>query len=132
MTSLILAAALILGPVEAEVIRVLDGDTYQVKANTWLDTTVTTMVRLKGVDTPESGARAQCDRERELASKALDFVELKLPPGTKIKISNIEYDKYGGRVVANVLVGSEDLTNILINLNYAYPYKGGKKISWCK
>lgn len=132
MLGIILTAVLLVGPVEASISRVVDGDTYQVQARTWLDTQVTTFIRLKGIDTPERDARAKCPKEAELASKASTFVKDILKVDTLIYISNIEYDKYGGRVLADVRVGDQDLAKLLIDQGYARSYDGKKKESWCK
>jgi endonuclease YncB( thermonuclease family) len=56
------------GPIPAEVLEVVDGDTLTVRALIWLGQVVETNVRVDGIDTPE--IRARCDRERKLAAEA--------------------------------------------------------------
>jgi hypothetical protein len=41
------------GPIPAELVRVIDGDTIEVRARIWLDLDLTTRVRLAGIDAPE-------------------------------------------------------------------------------
>jgi hypothetical protein len=41
------------GPVNAELLRVIDGDTIEVRARIWLGLDLTTRVRLSGIDAPE-------------------------------------------------------------------------------
>ena len=59
------AADRLAGPVQAEVLRVLDGDTGEVEARIWLGQTLRTLVRIRGADTPE--LHGKCARERDLA-----------------------------------------------------------------
>lgn len=51
------ARDVIKGPIEADVTRVIDGDTIEVSAKIWPDQRVSTKVRLNGVDTPD---KANC------------------------------------------------------------------------
>jgi endonuclease YncB( thermonuclease family) len=46
----------------AEVLRVIDGDTFEAKVNLWPGLDITTRVRLRGIDAPEMKAR--CGEER--------------------------------------------------------------------
>lgn len=119
------------GPVAAEVVRVVDGDTVDVRARPWLGMILETSVRLAGVDTPEKGMRAKCDKERLLAERASEYTRRLLPVGTRVLLTDIEEDKYGGRVVAGISVGNEDLARGLLAAGLARPYGGGKKSSWC-
>ena len=54
----------------AEVIRVLDGDTFEARVRIWPGMDITTRVRLRGIDAPEMHAR--CDDERVKAIAARD------------------------------------------------------------
>src|SRR5690348_9640474 len=54
----------------AEVLRVIDGDTFEARINLWPGLEVTTRVRLRGIDAPE--LRAHCDDERIKAEAARD------------------------------------------------------------
>ena len=49
------------GPVMAQVLRVIDGDTIAVRAQIWIGQSVETRVRIVGVDTPE--LRGRCALE---------------------------------------------------------------------
>ncbi len=128
-----LAAEKIPGPIEATVVRVIDGDTVAVHARTWLDTTVETRIRLEGIDTPEKGARAKCKAEAALGAQADKLTREMLPPGAKVRLSQIEQDKYGGRAVARIAdAKGRDVSAALIKAKLAKPYDGGRKASWCK
>ncbi len=127
------AAEAIAGPIDAEVIRVIDGDTIQVLSHPWLDTTVETRVRLSGIDTPEKGARAKCPAEAAKGERASKLTRDLLPPGAKVQLSQVVQDKYGGRVVAKLQApDGRDVGATLIKAKLAYPYDGGTKRSWCK
>jgi endonuclease YncB( thermonuclease family) len=41
----------------ADVIRILDGDTFEARARVWPGLDITTKVRLRGIDAPEMRAR---------------------------------------------------------------------------
>ena len=78
----------------AEVIRVLDGDTFEARVRIWPGMDMTTRVRLRGIDAPEM--RARCDDERLKAQAARDALTRILAEGT-VGIARIGQDKYGGR-----------------------------------
>jgi len=42
-----------------------------------------------------------------------------------------EWDKFGGRVLGDVLIDGKSLTQMLIEQGYAREYYGDKKQSWC-
>jgi endonuclease YncB( thermonuclease family) len=123
-----LAADLIAGPVRAEVVRVVDGDTIEARALLWIGLSLVSSVRIRGIDTPEM--RGSCIEEKALAAAARDLLaEL---AGEAILISNIENDKYGGRVIADVASGGgTDLGTAMIERGYARPYDGGARGDWC-
>jgi endonuclease YncB( thermonuclease family) len=127
------AGEIIPGPIEAVVVRVIDGDTVAVEARTWLDTTVETKVRLAGIDTPEKRPRAKCAGEATLADQASALTRQMLPPGAVVRLTQVEQDKYGGRVVARLASpDGRDVGKALIKARLARPYDGGTKSSWCK
>src|SRR5690606_41457209 len=91
------AAERLAGPVEAEVVRVIDGDALVVRARIWLGQTVETHVRLAGIDAPE--LRGKCAEERKKAEAARAALVGFLGEGS-VALSGIEADKFGGRVRA--------------------------------
>lgn len=133
MTALLLAAILH-GPVQCTVTRNLDGDTLAARCYTWLGVEVTTLIRVRGIDTPEK--HGKCPEESALAIKASKLTRDALPPGTRIYISKIEPDKYASRVVADVvydtpLVNGRWLSDVLLEAGLARRYDGKAKGSWC-
>ncbi len=117
------------GPIPAEVLEVLDGDTLLVRATIWLGQVVETHVRVDGLDAPEM--RARCPRERELAESARDHAR-RLIGIAPVRLLDIQPDKYGGRVRARVLTGGgADLSAALIEAGLARPYHGEQRRPWC-
>ena len=118
------------GPVAADVLRVIDGDTLEIRAKIWLGQSIITKVRLNGIDTPE--LRGKCKTEKHMAKQAKqrmsDWVA-----GKVVFLNNVEFGKFAGRVVANVsTVESGDLATKLLRDGLARPYKGKKRRSWCQ
>ncbi|MBF0353887.1 MAG: thermonuclease family protein [Alphaproteobacteria bacterium] len=123
------AAERLEGPIPAQVVRVVDGDTLMVRAHIWLGQEVETLVRLEGTDTPE--LKARCEQEREKALAARDFLVARVD-GKLVQLHDILTDKYGGRVRAQVLDASgADLSVELIKQGLARRYDGGQRQSWC-
>jgi endonuclease YncB( thermonuclease family) len=116
------------GPVEAAVVRVVDGDTIEFSAQIWIGLSLTASVRIRGIDTPEM--RGECPEEKALAAAARDLLaEL---AGPSIRLTHIADDKYAGRVLANVAsADGADLAIGMIVRGYARPYDGGARGSWC-
>ncbi len=117
------------GPVAAEVLRVVDGDTIEVRAHIWLGQEVTTLVRLGGIDAPE--LKGKCDSERAAAQRAKARIEEKLAGGDVI-LRNIRFEKYAGRVMSKVETeAGEDLGTALTREGYVRAYGGAKRAGWC-
>jgi endonuclease YncB( thermonuclease family) len=95
----------------ADLIRVIDGDTIEVRAHLWLGLELTTRVRLSDIDAPELDGG--CPAERELAKAARAFLTGTLSPAVTLR--DVRQDKYGGRVVARVLtMTGEDVGRLLV------------------
>ena len=118
------------GPVSAEVLRVIDGDTIEVRAHVWLGQEVTTLVRLGGIDAPE--IKGKCESERAAAQRAKAQLEDKLADGRDVVLRDIRFEKYAGRVMSKVETGSgEDLGSSLAHDGFVRAYHGGKRPGWC-
>ncbi len=85
-------------------------------------------MRVNGVDTPE--IRGKCQAEKDLAIRARDFVRGKV--GERVRIANMKHGKYAGRVVADVLVDGERLSDMLITRGLGRSYEDGQRESWCQ
>jgi micrococcal nuclease len=117
------------GPIPAEVVRVVDGDTVEVEAQIWLGQRVQVSVRLRGVDTPE--LRGRCDAERQAAAKARARLT-ELVGGGAVQLADVGYDKFGGRVLARMRnARGRDLGEALIADGLARAYDGRARRAWC-
>ena len=124
-----LAARRLDGLYPSEVLRVIDGDTVEMRVSIWLGQEVTTRVRMRGIDAPE--LRARCEDERIKAEAAKTRLEVLLKTGA-LYLTEVGYDKYGTRVVARIVDGrSADLGATLVREGLARPYAGGKRLGWC-
>lgn len=117
-------------PYTWKVIRVLDGDTVEVDAKFFPPELGNIRVRIQGIDTPESGGRAKCESERNRAKIAKQFATDKLL-GKTVTVTKVKTDKYGGRIVGEIIVDGKPYRALMIEKRYAVPYDGGTKQSWC-
>jgi len=117
------------GPVSAVVERVVDGDTVDVRARIWLGQSLTIRVRIDGVDTPE--LRSDCADERRLAAAARDYLAHRLL-NKEITLIRVVYDKFGGRVRAEISDADRDIARALIVAGLARPYHGERREPWCE
>lgn len=116
---------------EWKVIRVVDGDTVQVQVD-FLPKELgdKLLIRVWGVDTPEKSWRASSDRERSMATKASVYTTNLIKEAKNIKIKVISWDKYGGRVLGDIIIDGQSLRELLLVNGYAREYYGEKKSVW--
>lgn len=104
------------GPVNADVVRVIDGDTVEVRAAVWLGQSVVTRVRLAGIDAPDK----DCPAAREQAARRTR--ELLGPTTT---LSALHWGKYAGRVMGRLTTrDGRDLSDVLLAEGHAKSYGG--------
>lgn len=117
---------------DAQVLRVSDGDTIVIAAP-FLPAPLKPelAVRIYGVDTPEKGHRAQCPQEHERAMMASQFTTQLIKQGGKIQVTLYGWDKFGGRVLGDILVNGQSVRQGLIANKLAREYYGDAKQSWC-
>jgi len=84
-----------------------------------------------GVDTPEKGHRAQCPSEAQRGEAATAFTKQAIANSQKRQIVLMDWDKYGGRVLGDVLLNGQSLRQMLISNGFAREYYGEAKTSWC-
>ncbi len=117
------------GPYPVDVLNVLDGDTFEGRVRVWFGQEITTLVRLRGIDAPE--LKARCGEELRGAVASRDTLRAILGEGG-VSLKDVALDKYGGRVVAAVLVGqSRDVAQAMLAAGMARPYGGGRREAWC-
>ena len=118
---------------DAVITRVVDGDTVAFQA-LWLPAPLKKelSIRVYGVDTPEKGFRASCPSEAALGQAATTFTKKMINTSTKRQVFLIDWDKYGGRVLGDVILDGQSLRQALIANGYAREYYGDAKTSWCQ
>lgn len=117
---------------DAKITRVIDGDTVAFEAKWLLEPLKPELsVRVFGVDTPEKGFRGQCDKEKAMGEAASKFTKDAVAKAKKTQINLMGWDKYGGRVLGDVILDGKSLRFMLIEKGYAREYYGEAKQSWC-
>ena len=117
---------------DAVITRVVDGDTVAFQANFLPDPLKKELsVRVFGVDTPEKGHRALCPSEAARGEAATAFTKAQINASTKRQVVLMAWDKYGGRVLGDILLDGKSLRQMLIQNGFAREYYGEAKQSWC-
>ena len=117
------------GPVAADVIRVIDGDTLALRARIWIGIDIVVNARIRGIDAPE--LRGRCGAEKALAEDALARLEA-LAGGKSVRLRRVENDKYAGRVLADIVTDDGiDLGAAMLESGLARPYDGSARAPWC-
>ena len=114
-----------------ELLRVIDGDTIDVRADLGFDVSLKLRLRFAGINTPESRTRNKAEKVMGLAAKARLKEVLE-------SADAIEFESHGkgkfGRVLATpyVVVDDErtDVCQLLVREDHARLYDGGKREPW--
>jgi len=113
----------------ADVLRVIDGDTFEARVRVWPGLDVDTKVRLRGIDAAELHAR--CADELAKATAARAALETILAEGD-VTVSQVGVDKYGGRVDAVAATrNTADVSAAMLRGGWARAYDGGRRAGWC-
>ena len=117
---------------DAKIIRVTDGDTVVIAAP-YLPAPIKPeiAVRVFGVDTPEKGFRGQCDSEKQRGEAASVFTKNAIASTQKHQVMLYGWDKFGGRVLGDIILNGVSLRAELIKNGFAREYYGDAKQSWC-
>ena len=117
---------------DAQVLRVSDGDTVVISAP-FLPAPLKPelAVRVFGVDTPEKGHRAQCPSEDARGKAATQFTTNAVAQAQKRQVILYGWDKFGGRVLGDIILNGQSLRSMLIANGFAREYYGEAKQSWC-
>jgi micrococcal nuclease len=117
---------------DAVITRVIDGDTVAFRANFLPEPLKKELsIRVFGVDTPEKGFRAGCPSEDAKGKAASAFTKAQINAATRRQVVLMDWDKYGGRVLGDVVLDGKSLRTMLIENGYAREYYGEAKQSWC-
>lgn len=105
----------------AQRVRTVDGDTLAIGRE---------RVRVRGLDTPESGERARCPREAALARHATQRMAELAESGVTIERGGS--DRYGRTLAVIRDRQGRDVAGVLVREGLAVPYHGhGKRQDWC-
>ena len=113
--------------------RVIDGDTVAFQAPFLPPPLKQELsIRVFGVDTPEKGHRAKCPSEAQRGEMATAFTKQQIAQSQRRQIVLMDWDKYGGRVLGDVVLDGRSLRQMLIQNGFAREYYGEAKTSWCR
>jgi len=111
----------------AELIRIIDGDTFVAKIDLGFSTHRKETVRLAGINTPESRTRNLEEKKHGLAAKkALGDM---LTNCKELIVEVKEVGKYG-RALGVVYADGININFELIDRGFAYPYSGEQKLNY--
>lgn len=132
LITLLLMSAQVHADYNWKFLRVVDGDTVEFEAK-WLVPELGDKIKIRvyGVDTPEKAPRALCEKEASKALLATQFTKDFMSKGKAVTVQVKSWDKYGGRLIGNVVVDGKSLRDELIKNNLAREYYGDAKQSWC-
>ena len=117
---------------DVPIIRVTDGDTVVFSAR-FLPAPLKPELALRifGVDTPEKGHRAQCPSEAQRGEAASAFTRQRVAAAKTTQIVLYGWDKFGGRVLGDLMLDGVSHRQQLIANGFAREYYGDAKTSWC-
>ncbi len=132
---LLLAAWLWPGAAPAEdltgvVVRVIDGDTLKVRLDCPACPQLLRVwgVRVLGIDAPE--LRDKRPDRAFLAREARGVLTDLCPAGSAVQLRGVKWDKYGGRMLAGVECGGQDVAEVLKGHGLAREYWGRGPKPW--
>ena len=117
---------------DAQIVRVNDGDTVVIAAP-FLPAPLKPelAVRIYGVDTPEKNHLAKCESEKQRGLAATEFTKKVVSQSQQRQVVLYGWDKFGGRVLGDIILNGQSLRMMLIQNGYAREYYGDAKTSWC-
>jgi len=120
--------------VPANVLYVIDGDTFRAQVTIWPDLTIETNIRVARIDTPEKKRGSLCEAERQAGYVASAYAKQFLPKNSQVFLLALKKGKYAGRMIAEVqLADGRDFGQIMLDTGHAIAYDGGRKRKvWCK
>lgn len=86
--------------------------------------------RIADIDAPESGDRAHCQIERQLADAATHKLKELLDRGG-LNLESVGTDRYG-RVLVRAFTDGHDISREMINAGLAVPFGKPDRFRWCR
>lgn len=110
---------------KAEILRIVDGDTVDVRIDLGFNMWHKCRVRLMGINAPESRTRDLEEKARGLAAK--EWLKNILEASS----DDIEMQSHGegkyGRVLGTFYIKGVDINDLMVNEGHAEIYDGGKR-----
>jgi endonuclease YncB( thermonuclease family) len=118
---------------DAQILKVSDGDTVVIAAPFLPKPLKPELaVRIYGVDTPEKGYLARCANEKRRGEAASLFTKNLVQASQQRQVVLYGWDKFGGRVLGDIVLNGQSLRAQLIANGHAREYYGDAKQSWCQ
>lgn len=113
---------------EAQLIRVIDGDTVDAMIDLGFSTHRSIRIRFYGINTPESRTRDKAEKKRGKAATAR-LVEILDAESGKFIVQSLGVGKYGRclGVLFTESLGETSVQQTLINEGHGVEYFGGKR-----
>ncbi|MDH4120526.1 MAG: thermonuclease family protein [Deltaproteobacteria bacterium] len=118
------------GPYQAQVLRVVDGDTVEVSIEMWPGLTQVAHVRLLGINAPETHGKGVAPCEHAAGVQAKDYLASLMARAKVTQVTQVSPDKYGGRFLGRLLADGQDVSESMLKARMAVPYHGGKRSPW--
>lgn len=110
-------------------LSVVDGDTIKCNGQN-MRLLGEGVVNVRGIDTPELGRDAKCNKERRLAHLAKSRLET-LIVDQEIRIEAKGTDRYGRPLVNLYLPNGSEAGQQLLREGFAREWRKGRRIDWC-
>jgi endonuclease YncB( thermonuclease family) len=110
----------------AEVVRIIDGDTFQVRVQVWPGLSVDAKVRLRGIDAPELHARCADEYAKAQAARRVGN-----DPGGRRGHDFARRNRQIWRARRCFRRHPRHDAAALLNGGWARSYDGGRRGSWC-
>ena len=107
-----------------KIVKIVDGDTIDIKIDLGFSLTKKERVRLAGIDTPESRTRDLDEKAEGLLAKS--FLEKQLDEAVDLRVKTEKDGKYG-RMLGWLHDGNKNINKYMVLKGYAWEYDGGKK-----
>lgn len=103
---------------DSEILEILDGDSVRVSIDLGFDIHWRVLCRLHGIAAREKNRPGGPEARAHLAGL--------IPPGTKVDVLSIKYDKYSGRVQVDLVRAGDQLhvNTRMVTDGYAAPWDG--------
>lgn len=104
----------------AKILRVVDGDTYEVEVDLGFNVFTKQKIRLLGVNAPETKGKDEAEKKLGLEAKA--WVETAIPLGTIVLLTAKGKDSFG-RYLADIIIDGKNLADLLLENTATREYR---------